>query len=98
MREIPSIDQIQSVTIQEDFEGWGEGGPDVLGDFLNRIVPGWDWDSEELEERLKGKLSDSEIEGITEWIDEDRGVLPDGRITTTISADGSVQKEYRMSV
>ena len=99
MSSLPSLDQVRNVIIREDFEGWGEGGPEALEFFFSHIDPEWDMDSDQLQDMLKEKLTENEISDIVEWVDGDRDVAPNGSIITTISfPDGSVQQKYSMSV
>ena len=98
MHAFKKLDDIESVTVDEEFLGWGEFAYDTLEDFFkSAIPPDVDWETlseDDLIELLRDHMEEEELmNAIAAFKGEIDGIDPQGFIWTSVRlSDGSVTK------
>ena len=94
MSKYTSLDELDTVILEEEFYGWGEDATDNLVDFLDHLDIGtsYRWD----EEALKEKVGEETAELLLQAVEHGCGNT-NGYINTTIKiADGSIHTDADM--
>ena len=94
MSKYTSLDELDTVILEEEFYGWGEDATDNLVDFLDHLDVGtsYRWD----EEALKEKVGEETAELLLQAVENGCGNT-NGYINTTIKiADGSIHTDADM--
>ena len=100
MESLSDLADVKSVTIHEEFAGWGEFAYDTLENFMRQATPpNTDWESlsdEEIRELFGDDIFEDDLNNLIDALnDEVDGINPNGDIYTTVFlSDGSVEKSY----
>ena len=93
LEKIVDVKDIESVSINEYYTGWGEFARDGVDDFLRAVLP--DEEGIDIAEALEDKLTEPEIELIGEHIMNDSITMFNANINTTINlSTKKITKKY----
>ncbi len=96
MSKFTSLDELDTVILNEKFYGWGEDATDNLNDFLSRLGDGSDdyYDEEVLQEVVGAETAEYLLQAVEKGCGDTNGY-----INTTIKlADGSVKTDANMGI
>lgn len=95
MNGIKEMCDIKSVSIREEFSGWGELAGESADSFLCSILSTIK-DEDVVRAELEGKLTEDEISEVIDYIKSNSIGPVNAKIITTINlSDGKIDKKYR---